>query len=353
MKVVNSPKKIVYYIFSIIIVLFISFLLYKLLKNEGDYSEQNDENLELDEDIRDKDNLSLINERNRQNDLKKKFMNFLESYDIMSTIDNKEIIKKIETWKNNTYPFIGIERFAIPMISTISAGKTSTLNYILNLKNSLLQIGESITTKFCVIIRDNKKYKKRIKIFNVTIEKRGEINKFNFIKQEEIKQEPKKFVEERNKLIESYQSDKKDVKDLGLYFIIMETDTGLFEGEFEKYSGLVEFFDIPGLYEKGLKDNFYFRNILPFIKPNFIFPIIILDAEKFELIDVYNYFNKIFSPYISKNMYETKVTKKIKYDIENQNYIINNTRNNAIFLINKLNLCLEEEKMIKKLKKKF
>ena len=127
MKVDNSPKKIVYYIFSIIIVLFISFLLYnkQLLKNEGDYSEQNDESLEEDEDIGDKDNLSLINERNRQNDLKKKFMNFLESYDIMSTIDNKEIIKKIETWKNNTYPFIGIERFAIPMISTISAGKTS------------------------------------------------------------------------------------------------------------------------------------------------------------------------------------------------------------------------------------
>ena len=46
------------------------------------------------------------------------------------------------------------------MEPTISAGKTSILNYILNLKNNLLQIGENITTKFCVIIRDNKNYKK-------------------------------------------------------------------------------------------------------------------------------------------------------------------------------------------------
>ena len=46
------------------------------------------------------------------------------------------------------------------MESTISAGKTSSiLNYILNLKNNLLQIGENITTKFCVILRDNKNYK--------------------------------------------------------------------------------------------------------------------------------------------------------------------------------------------------
>ena len=73
------------------------------------------------------------------------------------------------------------------MLSTISAGKTSTLNYLLNLKNNLLQIGENVTTKFCTIIRDNKNYKNG-KIFNVKIEKRAEINKYNFIKANEIRE---------------------------------------------------------------------------------------------------------------------------------------------------------------------
>jgi len=43
----------------------------------------------------------------------------------------------------------------------------------------ILQIGEKITTKFCLIIRHNKNYKNG-KIFNVKIEKRAEINKCKF-----------------------------------------------------------------------------------------------------------------------------------------------------------------------------
>lgn len=113
------------------------------------------------------------------------------------------------------------------MESNISAGKTSILNYILNLKNNLLQSGENITTKFCVIIRDNKKYKNG-KIFNVTVEKRVQINKYNFIKADEIKED----------YINALHKKEKEIKELSLYFIILEIDTGLFEGEFEKYSYL-------------------------------------------------------------------------------------------------------------------
>ena len=165
-------------------------------------------------------------------------MKYLDFSRIDEFFSEGDIKKKINIWKNISYPYLGIERFAIPMISTISAGKSSTLNYLLNLKNNKLQIGEKITTKFCMIIRHNK-YLKEGKIYNVIIEKRAEINKYNFHKGKEIKVDIKTFVEERNKLIVNLQKENKEIKDPNLYFVIMEIDTGLFDGEFEKYADLV------------------------------------------------------------------------------------------------------------------
>ena len=337
-------KSEIFLLFSIFFVLLLSFLIFvlknKILSfntyyNDNDFKDENYQNFESMENYEDKMDSSLIYERDRQNELKEKLMTSLGSTDLSGL--NKEIIQKIDLWKNNTYPYLGIERFSIPMISSVSAGKTSSLNYILNLKDNLLQTGESITTKFCIIIRHNKNNKKG-KIFNVTVEKRGEINKFNFVKQEEIKEDPKKFIEERNELIKNY---KKNEKDLGLYFIILEIDTGLFEGEYEKYAGLIEFIDMPGLDEKGLEDNFYFRNILPFIKPNILFPIIILDALKFESSNIFKALSEAFNPYLSKNINKNK---KIQYDLEIQNYALNISKNNSLFIMNKLNLCLKQEK---------
>ena len=117
----------------------------------------------------------------------------------------------------------------------------------------------------------------------------------------------------------------------------MEIDTGLFEGEYEKYSHLVEFIDIPGLNEKGLENNFYFKNILPFIKMNFLFPIIIIDADKYQSTDVFRIFSKTFEPYISEYLKEKKYNDKIAYDIDNQRDIFEKIKNKSFFLINKLN----------------
>ena len=91
--------------------------------------------------------------------------------------------------------YLGIKRFSIPMISTINTGKSSTLNFILN--TNYLEVRENVTTKFCVIIRDRKGYKKG-KIYNVIIEKRADIDKYNFEKGDEIKQDIKSFIQERN-----------------------------------------------------------------------------------------------------------------------------------------------------------
>ena len=118
----------------------------------------------------------------KHNIIKSKIMTYLENFEDVEILAKKE---KMQDIKNKIYPYLGLERFAIPMISTVSAGKSSTLNFLLNLANNKLEIGESATTKFCVIIRHNKNYKTG-KIYNVAIERRAEINKYNFHKQKKL-----------------------------------------------------------------------------------------------------------------------------------------------------------------------
>ena len=187
--------------------------------------------------------LALKNKMLIQNQLKTNLMKILSLSGIDESSIDEELKYKINSWKNTTYPYQDIERFTIPMLSTINAGKSTTLNFLLHFDNNLLQIGEKVTTKFCVIIRHNKKLK-RGKIYNVTIKRRADINKYNFHKAEEIKEDIKTFIAKRNTILEEMKD--QEIKDTSLYFIIMEIDTGLFEGEYEQYSHLVEFIDILG-----------------------------------------------------------------------------------------------------------
>ena len=333
----NKRNKKIYFYLVCIAVIILSYIFYKVLYTNKD----NNENVEkngYEEPIKSEEeksqfisgNFSLKIQKEEQDILKKNFMKYLELSRIIDSIKNETIKQTINLWRNISYPYFGIDRFSIPMESTISAGKTSILNYLLNLKNNLLQIGENITTKFCVIIRDNKKYKKG-KIFNVTIEKRAEINKYNFMKADEIKEDPKEFVRKRNNYIAELQKQKKEVKDPSLYFIILEIDTGLFEGEFEKYSYLVEFIDIPGLNEIGGENSFYFKNVIPFIKPNILFPLIILNADKYESTDTFEVLNELFKPYKSKYLVNSTLDKKTRYDYENQGDFLKMVKNNSIF----------------------
>ena len=75
-------------------------------------------------------NLSDENEGNftlsillkEQNIFKSRFMKLLELTRLNEGYFNKTIKKKINQWKNSSYPYIDIERFSIPIISTVSAG---------------------------------------------------------------------------------------------------------------------------------------------------------------------------------------------------------------------------------------
>ena len=340
MKLYLKRKSLLTYISIIVLILSLILAPYILyLKNSQDNSSNS--NIVNIEDEEKNESQILKNDLIHQNDLKYKLMEILDLSRLIDTISDKNLRSIIYKWKNDNFPFLGIERFAIPVLSTISSGKSSLLNYIAN--TNYLQVRENVKTKFCIMIRHKKGYKKG-KIYNVTIEKRADINKYNFHKGEEIVDDIKTFIEKRNKLIEQYQENNMEIKDASLYFIIMEIDTGLFEGEYEKYSQLIEFIDIPGLNENGIKNNFYFKNVLPFIKMNFLFPIIIIDSTKFASEDSSNTFHAIFEAYISEyirtNLYDTTIQK----DIDNQNYILKKIKKECLFIINKLNLHPERER---------
>ena len=240
-------------------------------------------------------------------------INFLEEYrvDIEMHEGDKEIKELIKEFKNKYYIFKNINRFCIPAIGCISSGKSTILNYFLNL-NKTLQVAEKITTKCVCIIRHRKGCKKP-KIFNVDIQERGKgLYNFNIKKikkkikkkniadeeEEEIEDEIKKNVAEvikqRNELIE-----KNEIGfDYNKYFLIIEYDIPFFRGKFEKYADYFEFMDIPGLNEapeatktskeekakfiNSLSKSFYFNQIFPLIQNNIKFSLFIFSAENYD-----------------------------------------------------------------------
>lgn len=132
-----SINQLCYSIVLALIVLFLSFLLHDIIYGS--------------------EKKSLLKEKMEiHNIIKSKIMIYFENMEYEEIKAKKE---KIEYVKNIIYPYLELERFAIPLISTVRAGKSSTLNFLLNLKNNILQIGESSTTKFCTIISHNKNFK--------------------------------------------------------------------------------------------------------------------------------------------------------------------------------------------------
>ena len=146
----------------------------KITNNENNTLDENDGNFTLND---------LLKE---QNVFKSRFMKLLDLSRIGDSYSDEKIKRKINKWKNSSYPYMDIERFSIPIISTVSAGKSSFLNFLLNLENNKLQTGESITTKFCVIIR-HKKGEKKGKIYKVIVKKEPILINIIFIKEKKLK----------------------------------------------------------------------------------------------------------------------------------------------------------------------
>ena len=131
----------------------------------------------------------------------------------------------MKEYLNNTQ----LDYFSIPVIGTISSGKSTFLNSLLGL--DFLESEIKITNKFICIIRHNPEFSFP-KLFPVLLEKRkSEANKYaiNFIKDEknELKGDLKKNIYEINQKITKC----KELKNLKKeeFFYILEANLDIFK----------------------------------------------------------------------------------------------------------------------------
>ena len=255
---------------------------------------------------------------------------FIESFENnFANINNNDLMEKINLFKSKYERYLNIKRFAIPVIGKINSGKSTFLNYLLDF-NDILESSENITTKFICLIRHNKFLRgSKPKFFKVKLEERIiKVEKeqnleekemfYNFNRDEEIKGDVKKIIENKNK----YVSDKTKYKNYDEYFYILEAYIPFFPNNgLEEISDYFEFVDFPGLNEivnKYEKDNLYIK-FLRVIKNNICLSIFIFDSEYYH--DEIN----------SKKIF-------IKY-----NEILNNCDNNniSLYILNKSDKCTD------------
>ena len=228
-----------------------------------------------------------------------------------------------------------IKRFFIPIIGIISSGKSTFMNYLLQL-NNILEIGEQITTQFICIIRHDEK-NEIPELYEVSIVKRDN-EAFNFNQkgnnllsgQKNPNEILKENIKRRNYEISQARKndDERSEKyiDPEDYFLIIKTKIPLFEGEFKDYGELIDFLDIPGLDDNG---DINFNNFIKIIFKNILFPIFIADLKTYmnnapkDLIKKYTeyYFEKTKSNYIieSNKSFDIGFYILNKIDLKNQN----------------------------------
>ena len=267
---------------------------------------------------------------------KKSHKNYMMSLTKEDYNEYENFIKKYSNYQN-------IERFCIPIIGVINSGKSTFLNYLLNL--CFLQMGENETTKFISIIR-HKEEAIIPEIYEVEIKKRDD-NAFNFYEKGDnllSSSDPNKvneilleIIRKRNEDIKNKEDGDKNNIEPENYFLIIRVKIPLFENEYKKYSNFIDFLDIPGL-DSTKRNVDGFDDFIKIIFKNILFPVFLSDVLSFEneqlkklIIKFLNYFYEINPQY-------------------------ENTFNNIFFILNKIDLVKNEndkEKLKNKFKKNF
>ena len=259
--------------------------------------------------------------------------------------------------------FERIKRFSIPVIGKINCGKSTILNYLLNL-DDVLEYSCDITTKFISIIRHNKDLKgKSPLIYNVKFEQRAYINNkylYNFEKDGKyIEGNIKDIIKKRNEQLSKNELDKFPEN----YFYIIECYIPLFEGELEKYADYYEFMDVPGLNEASSfenLDNIYLDKILPLFVNNVQFAIFIFDALNYEKNensainsrDIFiDFFEKMKEFFSNKNKNQVQIHDSIlvlnKIDLSNKEGGLNKEKSDfSNYLESKLNIPIKNNAIV-------
>ncbi len=284
--------------------------------------------------------------------LKKKYMQINEEItninelltkfqeNVLKIKDNKmkEEIQNFNSYYENYYSkLIGLKRFSIPVFGKISSGKSTLLNYILNL-HGIFETNYNISTKFICIVRHNSKLITGPKMYNVSVTERGEyikdnkkIKLWNFEKDGEINGDIKQIIENRNHALGNLEFKDSNWKK---YFMILETNIPLFNDNNHRFSELFEFMDVPGLNEFSSDDEiskqFYYKELIPFFIYNVGFSLFIFDAEKQESEDSLSIINNIMNQYFNNDPTKLK---------------------NSIFILNKIDKIENPNEELKNFKK--
>ena len=189
-----------------------------------------------------------------------------------------------------------------------------------------------ICTQFICIIR-NKRGLESPKIYDVKFEYRDK-NYVNFLKDGDAKKgDIKSIISDKNKNIKDLEKKRNPQE----YFSLIEADIPFLNDLDNDVSDLFEFMDFPGLDENS-NINLFYKDYLPLILPNTIFPIFIFQIGSFEgnnscdVLSYYQDFSKKFNfPELEKACIES--FKK------------------SIFILNKIDLIPSEEDKKKQLTK--
>ena len=245
------------------------------------------------------------------------------SFNTPPSIFNQKFFEILRKYLN----FSHLEYFSIPIIGTISSGKSTFLNNFLGF--NYLESSAKKTTQFICIIRHNPN-SENPELYSVELKPRDSVYhnaSYNFKKKEKIasgeNEIKKKIIEINNEILNDKELSKKEKS---VCFYILETKLSIFEGENEKYCNMFEFMDIPGLNEMS---NFFPNEIIPLITPNTQFSIFFFDATNIQSTST----DKVFNKYVK--LLNAKINK------------------NSLFVINKFDevkLNLDKEEDVEKTK---
>ena len=235
---------------------------------------------------------------------------------------------KIQDFNLNYSKYENLVRFSVPIIGKISSGKSTILNFILDLKEKL-QVKTNTTIRFVCLIRHNKLLKNKDPlIYNVEFIPRAvDYNYYNFEKGNLIEGDIKDIIQKRNEDLNNKIIDEIPEN----YFYIIENFIPFFEGEYEKYADYFEFLDVPGLNEVSNNlniDNIYYEKVLPLIYNNIKFSIFVFETKFYQTENSINLYKKYINKLKSRNI-----------DYFDDKKRINNNQINSIYILNKIDLC--------------
>jgi len=170
-------------------------------KNDSNINKNNNNSKEASELLKGIENLSIF------------FNDMINSPEL----EKKGILNEKKYFNEKYEQFKGIKRLTIPVFGIINAGKSTFLNYLLNL-DTLLEIGNDICTQFICIIRNNKDLKEP-KLYNVILDFRDE-KYVNFLKGSEEKGNIKLIVSRKNREIRESEKERKPND----YFLLIEAN---------------------------------------------------------------------------------------------------------------------------------